>query len=141
MNDAVSLRPVPYDNIIAHDRALTEWFKSIPSHIQLDDYQIARGLGSVEMEGRRHAVQSVISKLLYYRFRFTLHRTYASAAVAAKEEGGNNRLLYSLEAAVSAADRLIATVVQTQPDYAANQMLGACAPPLNPKNANVYVRE
>ena len=46
MDDAVSVRPVPYERIQANDRALAQWFDSMPQELDMDEYRVARSLAS-----------------------------------------------------------------------------------------------
>jgi hypothetical protein len=126
MDDAVSVRPVSYESVMANDRALTQWMESLPSELDLDDYRIARNLASNIPAVRRFGVQSVIIRTSYYHIRFTLHRPYASAA--ANPNSGYGKLgsvntAQSLEIAVGAADKLITMVGQSRPDFLANTSL------------------
>lgn len=121
MDDAVSLRAVSYESILEHDRTLSQWHSSLPEELKLDEYRIARGLASSELADRRLAVQIRVIHLCFHHVRFTLHRPYASAAVGIN----SSRTSPSLEAAVTAADKVISLVAQTQPDYHANNSLGA----------------
>lgn len=120
MDDAVSLRPVPYDAILRHDRALTHCLDSLPEELKLDEYRTARNLASHEITECRTAVQSVVIRLCLYQVRFTLHRPYASGAVG---KNPSARTSQSLETAVAAADKVISMVAQTHPDLVANHTL------------------
>jgi hypothetical protein len=119
MNNAVSVRPVPYEAILENDRALTQWMDSIPVELDLDEFRVARSLASPVTAIRRIGVQSVIIRTAYYHIRFTLHRPYASAA----KTDPPLRTAQSLEIAVSAADKLITMVSQARPDFLANSSL------------------
>ncbi|KAF9535023.1 fungal-specific transcription factor domain-containing protein [Crepidotus variabilis] len=150
MDDAVSVRPVPYENILAHDRALVQWMENLPPELDLDEYRVARSLASTNVATRRLGVQSVIIRTSYYHIRFTLHRPYAasgtggallsangkassssstpSGSAAAKDvlagdPSGPAKAAQSLEIAVSAADKLITMVGQSRPDFMANSSL------------------
>jgi hypothetical protein len=117
MNDAVSFRPVPYDSILAHDRALSQWLESLPEEIVLDDYQLARSLASPLPAILRPGVLCIVARTAFYHIRFTLHRPYTSAS------GKLSRKAESVEIAVATADKLITIVEQTRPDFLANQVL------------------
>lgn len=129
LDDAVSVRPVPYENVLANDRALTQWMDSLPTEMDLDEYRLARNLASSNPNHRRLGVQSVIIRSSYYHIRFTLHRPYATIAANALPANGKAssidppKTAQSLEIAVSAADKLIAMVGQSRPDFLANTSL------------------
>ncbi|KII95975.1 hypothetical protein PLICRDRAFT_96706 [Plicaturopsis crispa FD-325 SS-3] len=126
MTDAVSLRPVPYDSVLANDRALTQWLDELPRELDLDDYRVARSLASPTPSVRRLGVQSVIIRTSYYHIRFTLHRPYASAIgsrATGKSATPSARMAQSMEIAVAAADTLITLVGQAQPDFFNNTAL------------------
>ena len=127
MDDAVSVRPVPYENVQANDRALTQWMDNLPQELDLDDYRVARSLASTNTAVRRLGVQSVIIRTSYYHIRFTLHRPYASAnANSSKSKPSSiepSKCAQSLEIAVGAADKLITMTGQSHPDFLANSSL------------------
>ena len=128
MDDAVSVRSVPYESVLANDRALAQWMENLPSELDLDEFRVARSLASPNAAQRRLGVQSVIIRTSYYHIRFTLHRPYASnvnfipnGKVSSKDDSA--RSAQSLEIAVSAADKLITMVGQSRPDFLANSSL------------------
>lgn len=128
MDDAVSVRPVPYENVQANDRALTQWMDNLPQELDLDEYRLARSLASSNVAVRRLGVQSVIIRTSYYHIRFTLHRPYASANVnsSGKSKPSSiepSKCAQSLEIAVGAADKLITMTGQSRPDFLANSSL------------------
>ncbi|KAH7916140.1 fungal-specific transcription factor domain-containing protein [Hygrophoropsis aurantiaca] len=142
MDNAVSLRAVPYESVLASDRALTQWMDTLPPELDLDEFRIARSLASPNIVARRLGVQSVIIRTSYYHIRFTLHRPYASSPsggptpspkekeMRAKDKDGKEtkdskteRQAQSLEIAVGAADKLITLVGQARPDFLANVSL------------------
>lgn len=126
MDDAVSVRTVPYESVQANDRALTQWMENLPPELDLDEYRVARSLASPHLATRRQGVQSVIIRTSYYHIRFTLHRPYASTSPNAnnnKAAVGPEKQAQSLEIAVSAADKLITMVGQSRPDFLANSSL------------------
>ncbi|RXW24597.1 hypothetical protein EST38_g1209 [Candolleomyces aberdarensis] len=133
MDDAVSVRPVPYENVQANDRALQQWMENLPPELDLDEYRVARSLASSNLATRRLGVQSVIIRTSYYHIRFSLHRPYASANpnITPPPSSANNkasnispeRQAQSLEIAVGAADKLITMVGQSRPDFLANSAL------------------
>ncbi|CAL1702050.1 unnamed protein product [Somion occarium] len=110
MEDAVSFRAVSYSSIQEGDKLLTQWMDNLPPEMDLDEYHIARSLGSPIVSIRRLGVQSVIIRTAYYHIRFTLHRPYAHIPT-------------SLEIAVSAASALISLVGQARPDFLSNTAL------------------
>ncbi|KNZ75688.1 hypothetical protein J132_02318 [Termitomyces sp. J132] len=132
MDDAVSVRPVPYESVMANDRALTQWMEELPSELDLDEYRVARSLASPNTATRRFGVQSVIIRTSYYHIRFTLHRPYASSSPSPSIGLSNgkstsvtdsSKSAQSLEIAVGAADKLITMVGQSRPDFLANSAL------------------
>ncbi|KAJ7087254.1 fungal-specific transcription factor domain-containing protein [Mycena belliarum] len=125
MDDAVSVRPVPYDSVLANDRALTQWHENLPQELDLDEYRIARNLASSNLAARRLGVQSVIIRTSFYHIRFTLHRPYASAHANASKLSGMDlsKSSQSLEIAVNAADKLITMTGQSRPDAHTNSAI------------------
>lgn len=117
MNDAVSLRAVPYENVLAHDRALAQWMDTLPEELNLDGYQLARSLSSPIPATRRLGVQSTVIRTCFYHIRFTLHRPYTSSV------GRMSRTAQSVEAAFNAADQVITLIGHTRADYLANTSL------------------
>ncbi|KAJ7067942.1 fungal-specific transcription factor domain-containing protein [Mycena amicta] len=121
MDDAVSVRPVPYDSVLANDRALTQWMDNLPPELDLDEYRLARNLASSNPATRRLGVQSVVVRTSYYHIRFTLHRPYASTGpTSSKANAEHSKSAQSLEIAVNAADRLITMTAQSRPDFLTN---------------------
>ncbi|KAI4521084.1 hypothetical protein K525DRAFT_256953 [Schizophyllum commune Loenen D] len=140
MDDAVSVRPVPYSSVLANDRALTQWLDALPAELDLDDFRLARNLASTDPALRRLGVQSVIIRASYYHIRFTLHRPYAAiaSALASMKQAADKdtkdevngvsreeaeKMAPSLEIAVASADKLIALVAQSSPDFLAHETL------------------
>lgn len=130
MDSAVSLRPVAYETVQTHDRALTQWMDTLPPELDLDEFRVARSLASPNTITRRLGVQSVIIRTSYYHIRFTLHRPYASAPSKASDKhhskdklAKTERHALSLDIAVGAADKLITLVGQARPDFLANASL------------------
>lgn len=130
MDDAVSLRPVAYESILRHDRALAQWLESLPKELNLNEYDTARSLSSTDIGERRLAVQSIIMRLSFYRIRFTLHRPYANTS-AGKD---SSPVTQSLETAVAAADKVVSMVAQTHSGYLSNIGLGS----FNRSTGNVF---
>jgi len=128
MDDAVSVRPVPYESVQANDRALTQWMDSLPVELDLDEYRTARSLASPNTSVRRVGVQSVVVRASYYHIRFSLHRPYASSpspssGLPGGKQVDSTKAAQSLEIAVGAADKLITIVTQSRPDFLANSAL------------------
>ena len=133
MDSAVSMRPVAYETVQAHDRALTQWMETLPEELALDEFRVARSLASPNTTTRRLGVQSVIIRTSYYHIRFTLHRPYASTPLpkpsdkqhlsSKEKQAKNERHALSLDIAVGAADKLITLVGQARPDFLANASL------------------
>lgn len=134
MDDAVSVRPVPYENVQANDRALTQWLENLPPELDLDDFRVARSLASPNLNMQRLGVQSVIIRTSYLHIRFTLHRPYASIAANPNPPPTSknspvdiSKYAQSLEIAVSAAEKLIAMVGHIRPDHLAKTSLAVPA--------------
>ncbi|KAF9452002.1 hypothetical protein P691DRAFT_722737 [Macrolepiota fuliginosa MF-IS2] len=132
VDDALSVRPVPYENVQANDRALTQWMENLPAELDLDEYRVARSLASPNLAVRRLGVQSIIIRTSYYHIRFTLHRPHASSVNSSTGTGKSsnmdaNKTAQSLEIAVSAAEKLITMVGQSRPDIIANASLAVPA--------------
>jgi hypothetical protein len=133
MDSAISMRPVAYETVQAHDRSLTQWMDTLPPELDLDEFRVARSLASPNTTTRRLGVQSVIIRTSYYHIRFTLHRPYASApspkfgdkqASSSKDKDiKHERHVVSLDISVGAADKLITLVGQARPDFLANASL------------------
>ncbi|KAF7978315.1 hypothetical protein HWV62_925 [Athelia sp. TMB] len=117
MSDAVSLRPVPYENVLAHDRALAHWLENLPDELNLDGYQLTRSLASSIPATRRIGVQSLVIRTCFNHIRFTLHRPYTSSV------GRMSRTVHSFEAAVKAADQVITLIGHSRADLLANPTL------------------
>jgi hypothetical protein len=117
MNDAVSFRPVPYDSVLAHDRALSQWLESLPEEVVLDEYHLVNNLASPVPAILRSAVQCVVARTAFYYIRFTLHRPYTSSS------GKMSRKAESAEIAIAAAGKVVAIVEQTRSVFLANPVL------------------
>lgn len=145
VDDAVSIRPVPYERVLERDRQLVQWSESLPKELDLDEYRVARALASPIPADMRLGVQSVLLRTSYYHIRFTLHRPYAAAAhdqvetnsspnnktdSGSASTGGvglHERMAQSLDTAASAADKLIQLVGQARPDLIVNSPLAVPA--------------
>lgn len=131
MDDVVSVRPVPHERIMAHDKNLQQWFESFPEELNFDDYQMAKALSSDILSVRREGLISLCMRVMYNHIRFTLHRPYAKPAkyAAAECSTGQGRGIteaqfeISLEIAISAADRVLHHATQAKHDFVANKML------------------
>ncbi|KAI0299005.1 fungal-specific transcription factor domain-containing protein [Multifurca ochricompacta] len=111
MDDAVSLRPVAYESILAQDRVLQGWWDALPTELDMDDYALVGCLASPTTSKRRIGVQSVIVRTAFLHIRFTLHRPYASLA-----HSETSKYSPSLEISVNAADKLIALSAHARPE-------------------------
>ncbi|KIJ26036.1 Glucooligosaccharide oxidase [Sphaerobolus stellatus SS14] len=129
MDDAVSVRPVPYERVIGQDQVLARWLDTLPAELNLDDYRLARALSSKELATRRTGAQSLCLRIFYYHVRFTLHRPYSGPWKATPvsqtimERPPDPRWEQSLGTAISAADKLTHLVTQARPDFLANDWL------------------
>ncbi|KAI9455408.1 hypothetical protein F5148DRAFT_1324980 [Russula earlei] len=111
MDDAVSLRPVPYESVLAKDRVLQEWWDTLPVELDMDDYSLVSFLASSTTSKRRVGVQSVVVRTVFLLIRCTMHRPYASLA-----HGEGSKYATSLAIAVNAADKLIALSAHARPE-------------------------
>lgn len=124
MDDAVSVRPVPYERVIAQDKILERWLQTMPPELDLDDYRLARALSSNVLAIRRTGAQSLCFRIFFHHVRFTLHRPYASPWKPSPSNPiHDSRRQQSLETAINAADRLTLLVTQARPDFLANSSL------------------
>ncbi|KAH8104985.1 hypothetical protein DFH11DRAFT_1836297, partial [Phellopilus nigrolimitatus] len=123
VDDAVSIRPVPYARVLALDKALVAWMEDLPPELDLDEYRLARALASPIPADMRLGVLSVLVRTSFYHIRFTLHRPYATAPAPtpppapapAQNHEHHARTAQALDTAASAADRLIQLVAQATP--------------------------
>src|SRR6266851_571020 len=118
MDDAVSLRPVSYESVLAKDRVLQEWWDALPTELDMDDYSLVSFLASSITSKRRIGVQSVILRTVFLHIRFTMHRPYASLA-----HGEASKYATSLDISVDAADSLIALTAQARPEMLSHAAL------------------
>lgn len=119
MDDAVSLRPVPYESVLAKDRALQEWWAAIPKELDIDDYTVVSLLASPTTSKRRTGVMSVLVRAAYLHIRFAMHRRYAGLA-----HSETSKYTTSLEIAINAADKLIMTSNLGRPEMISQAGLG-----------------
>ncbi len=111
MDDAVSLRPVPYQSVLAKDRNLQEWWDTIPKELDIDDYTLVNFLASPTTSKRRIGVQSVVVRTAFLHVRFATHRPYASFARSER-----SKYAKSLEISFNAAEKLIALSAHARPE-------------------------
>lgn len=143
VDDAVSVRAVPYSRVMEHDKDLCSWLEDLPKELDLDEYRLARSLASPDPADTRLGVLSLIIRTSYYHIRFTLHRPYAAAPHdnPSKPQGPNTnssksssfdtsknqenhaRMAQSLDTAASAADKLIQLVAQARPEVIGNSTI------------------
>ncbi|EJC98892.1 uncharacterized protein FOMMEDRAFT_113458 [Fomitiporia mediterranea MF3/22] len=126
VDDAVSIRPVPYSRVLERDKELVAWMEDLPRELDLDEYRLARSLASPDPADMRLGVLSVIIRTSYYHIRFTLHRPYAAAAhdhpsqqpstSGSASQEHHARMAQSLDTAAVAADKLIQLVAQARPE-------------------------
>jgi hypothetical protein len=111
MDDAVSLRPVPYDSVLAKDRHLQEWWDTLPTELDMDGYTLVSYLASPTTSKRCIGVQSIVVRTAFLHVRFATHRHYASLA-------SSDRPKYkkSLEISFDAAEKLIALSAHARPE-------------------------
>ena len=119
MDDAVSLRRVPYESVLAKDRALQEWWAALPKELDLDDYTVVSLLPSPITSKRHRGVMSVVVRAAYLHIRFAMHRRYAGLA-----HGETSKYATSLEIAINAADKLIMTSTLGTPEMISQAGLG-----------------
>jgi hypothetical protein len=118
MDDAVSLRPVSYESLIAKDRTLQEWWDKLPTELDMDDYTLVNLLSSSTKSERRIGVQSVVLRTAFLHIRFGMHRPYA---ILAHE---TSKYATSLEIAINTADKLIAMSSLSRPELLNQAALG-----------------
>ena len=118
MDDALSLRAVPYETVLTKDRILQEWWDTLPTELDMDDYSLVSFLTSSITSKRRIGVQSVIVRTKFLHIRFTMHRPYASLT-----HGETSKYTPSLEIAVNAADNLIALTAHARPEMLTHSAL------------------
>jgi hypothetical protein len=110
MDDALSLRPVPYESVLEKDRFLQEWWDKLPTELDIDDYTVVSFLSSSTTSKQRIAVQSVVIRAAFLHVRFAMHRPYASLA-----HGETSKYATSLKISINAADKLIALSAHARP--------------------------
>ena len=118
MDDALSLRPVPYESVLAKDRFLQEWWDKLPTELDIDDHTIVSFLASSTTSKLRIAVQSVVIRAASLHVRFAMHRPYASLA-----HGETSKYATSLKTSINAADKLIELSAHARPEILNNAAL------------------
>jgi hypothetical protein len=111
LDDALSLRPVPYESVLARDRFLKEWWDKLPTELDMNDHTVVSFLSSSTTSKRRIAVLSVVVRAAFLHIRFAMHRPYASLA-----HGETSKYATSLEISINAAEKLIALSAHARPD-------------------------
>jgi hypothetical protein len=111
VDDAVSLRPVPYESVLTKDRDLQEWWDTLPTELDMDDYTLVNFLASPTTSKRCIGVQSLVVRAAFLHIRFAMHRPYASLARSER-----SKYATSLEIPINAAERLIALSAHTRPE-------------------------
>ena len=111
MDDAVSLRPVPYESVLQKDRTLQEWWDTLPTELEADDYALVSLLASSTASEQRKGVLSALVRSAFLHLRFTMHRPYASLA-----RGENSKYAPSLDIAIKAADKLTTLAALARPE-------------------------
>ncbi|KAG8928150.1 hypothetical protein FRC03_012290 [Tulasnella sp. 419] len=123
-DDALCLRPVPYERIEAHDQSIQHLIETLPPDFNQDEIVFARNAYR-GLEFKRHAVQSIMCRAALHHVRLTLHRPYTAPRASgdfflrASEE---NRMK-SFETAVVAADKVIQLVARTGQEYVGHPTL------------------
>ena len=74
LNDLTSVKPVPYDTIMAHDRALEEWMNNYPPGLRQDTSQLAESFKSNDPAIRDRGVQTLCLRLAGFHTRLALVR-------------------------------------------------------------------
>ncbi|KAF8494457.1 hypothetical protein F5888DRAFT_660765 [Russula emetica] len=111
MDDAVSLRPVPYESVLAKDRNLQEWWDTLPTELDMDDYTLVNFLASPTTSKRCMGVQSLVFRAGFLHVRFAIHRPYASLARSER-----SKYATSLDISINVAEKLIALSAHARPE-------------------------
>ena len=111
MDDAVSLRPVQYESVLAKDRKLQEWWDTLPTELDMDDYTLANFLASPTTSKQCLGVQSLAARTAFLHIRLAMHRPYASLARSER-----SKYTPSLEISISVAEKLIALSAYARPE-------------------------
>lgn len=119
MDDILSIRPIPYDRVLEHDRALEAWHDGLPPDMLHNDYQLSRSLSpAATLASSRLAVQSLCMRAQLFHVRLTLHRPFATPH--ASRDPATTK---SFEVAVNSASRLIQMLSQARPEFFSNPRL------------------
>ena len=111
MDDALSLRPVPYQSVLAKDRNLQDWWDNRPAELDMDDYTLVNFLASSTTSKRCLGVQSVVVRTAFLHVRFAMHRPYASLARSER-----SKYMTSHEISINAAEKLITLTAHARPE-------------------------
>ena len=111
MDDAVSLRPVPYESVLANDRKLEEWWDTLPTELNMDDYTLVDFLASPTTSKRCLGVQSLITRTAFLHIRFVMHRPYASLARSER-----SKYVSSLKISIITAEKIIGLSAHARPE-------------------------
>ena len=111
MDDAVSLRPVPYESVLAHSRNLQEWWDTLPTELDMNDYTLVKFLASPTTSKRCMGVQSIVIRAAFLHIHFAIHRPYASLA-----RSETSKYATSLDISINAAEKLIALSAHARPE-------------------------
>jgi hypothetical protein len=117
MDDAVSLRPVPYESVLQKDRTLQEWWDTRPTELDADDYALVSLLASSTTSKQRKGVLSALARAAFLHIRFAMHRPYASLA-----RGEKSKYATSLDIAIKAADKLIVLAELARPQMLSHSL-------------------
>ncbi|KAI0059896.1 hypothetical protein BV25DRAFT_1993355 [Artomyces pyxidatus] len=112
MDDATSLRPVPYGNILDMDRLLQQWLDGLPTELNLDDLSLIRSIVSPITSIRKLGVQSLFLRATFLHVRFALHKAHASGSL----RGDSPEMSTSMNIAIDAADKLMTLVLHVRPE-------------------------
>ena len=121
LNDSQSVRAVPYERVLANDRALQHLLDTFPPDMAADYFRIARNLAFDVATGRRLAAQTIIGRASLLHVRFALHRPYTNPEYDKSEE--DSPANKSLELGVTAANDALQVLTQAHPDYVTNPKL------------------
>ncbi|KZS97727.1 hypothetical protein SISNIDRAFT_405563, partial [Sistotremastrum niveocremeum HHB9708] len=119
MDDLLSVKPVPYERITAHDKTLSQWQDSFPAEVKLDDCDVKQALASDRLSVRRAGIQCLCLRLVGYHCQLAMHRPYATINSVQNSSGGSS----SLQAATKAATMIIHLSSTTRHDFLGNPAL------------------
>lgn len=119
MNDLVSVKPVPYETIVAHDRALEEWMTTFPPGLRLDPNQLSQVFRGTDPVKRDQGVQTMCLRLAGLHARLALHRPYAAKSFPAPAQSVDD----SLRIATEASTAIIHLVSACRQNYLSNPVL------------------